>query len=273
MDAAAWLQIGTTWLLDAGFAWLVGSSCARHWMPKRGARPAEIASSLRHCDLAAVGLVATGTGVGLLATTAAMAGVGLREAAPMLWTMVCNTDYGRAACITLLAIAAIFLVRIADARGRASSTAVAGMLLAFALTRASMGHAGANGCWTIPLAADVLHFSAIGLWIGTVMVSAWFVLVDGRATTFCVHATDRYLKQMSQAALLAVVAITATGAYSSWNRVGTFDHLFNTDYGTTLLIKVGLVLVAIFLGAYNKLFGLPAAARSASGLRLVRTIL
>lgn len=176
-------------------------------------------------------------------------------------------------CVTILVRMALFLVRLAGGKGRGTNTTVATALAVFAVTRASMGHAGENGLWTISLAAEAVHFSANGLWTGAVMVSGWFVLSDARISMFAVHVTDRYLEVMSQAAMLAVVAINGTGIYSAWHRVETTEHLLNTAYGMTLLAKVGLVMAAIALGGYNKFVGLPAASRSSRRLSLVRAVL
>ena len=191
----------------------------------------------------------------------------------MFWTMISSTDYGRAGCITIIAMLALFLVRLAGGSGRGTTIAVAALLAVYAVTRASMGHAGEDGFWTINLAAEAVHLSAIAVWTGAVMVSGWFVLSAARVSPFAVHAADKYLTMMSEAAMLAVVAIIGTGIYSAWQRVGTTAHLLDTAYGMTLLAKVGLVLAAIALGGYNKFVGLPAASRSPRGLSLVRAVL
>jgi putative copper resistance protein D len=143
----------------------------------------------------------------------------------------------------------------------------------FTLARASMGHAGEGGYWTLALAAEVVHLAAIGVWSGAVFVSAWLVLREARVSTIGARAIERYLARMSHGALLAVAAIIVTGAYSAWQRVGSGDHLLHTAYGTTLLFKLGLVGTALALGGYNKFVGLPAAQRSSGGLRLVRNVL
>ncbi len=260
-------------LLNIGFSWLVGSWFSRRWMRSSGVGANDIEPALRKFDLAAAGLSAVGSASAMLAATAVMGGVGLREACPMFWTMVSATDYGRAGCVTILAMAALFLVRLVGGKGGATNAAVAAGMAVFAVTRASMGHAGENGFWTITVAAEAMHFSAIGVWTGAVMVSGWVVLSDSRVSMFPVHFTDRYLELMSQAAMFAVVAIIGTGFYSAWHRVGTTEHLLNTAYGLTLLAKVGLVLAAIALGGYNKFVGLPAASRSPRGLSLVRAVL
>lgn len=136
-----------------------------------------------------------------------------------------------------------------------------------------MGHAGEDGFRTIALAVESIHFFAIGLWTGAVMVSGWFVLHEARVKKFDTGSTDQYLELMSQAAMLAVVTIVATGIYSAWHRVGSYEHLVRTTYGVTLMVKVAMVLLAIALGGYNKFIGLPAASRSPRAIALVRVIL
>ncbi|ATD61930.1 copper resistance protein CopD [Janthinobacterium svalbardensis] len=273
MDAVSLLQIGSAFLLNAGFAWLVGSWFARYWIGANGTRRDSFEPALRKLDLLASGLSAVGSATALLAATAVMGGVGLREACPMFWMMVSSTDYGHAGSIATLAMTILFCIRWMGSAGRSSDIAVALTLTTFAVTRASMGHAGEEGFWTIALAAEAVHFSAIGLWTGAVLVSAWFALSEMRIAAFEIGAADRYLDLMSQAAMVAVIGIVVTGTFSAWHRVGTSNHLFHTSYGMTLLVKVSLVLMAIALGGYNKFFGLPFASRSHAGVRLVRVAL
>lgn len=260
-------------LLNAAFAWLLGAWFARHWMRASGMVTDDVEPALRRRDLAAAGVGVAGSAFGLLAATAVMGGIGLREAWPMLWTMVFTTDYGRAGLVALAAMTLLLLLRLGGRVGYASNIAAAALLALFAVTRASMGHAGEDGLWTVALAADAAHFSAIGLWTGTVMVSGWFVLNRARVRKLAAHAGDSYLGMMSQAATVAVVAMIGTGLYSAWHRVGTTTHLLHTAYGMTLLAKTGLAMAAIALGGFNKFWGLPAASGSSRGLDLVRVVL
>jgi len=273
MDAVALLQVGSALLLDTGFVWLVGSWLARRWLHASGVDRDGFEPALRKFDLAAAGLGVLGSAVAMLAATAAMGGVGLREACPMFWTMVSGTDYGHGGCLAMLAMLVVFALRLPRGTSRFRDRAVLLSLAIFAFTRSSMGHAGEDGLWSVALAAEVLHFSAIGVWMGAVMVSGWFVLDASRVVAFSADASGRYLTLMSQSALLAVIAIVGTGSYSAWQRVGTVAHLFGSAYGTILLVKIGLVLGAIALGGYNKFVGLPAASRSSRGLGVVRAVL
>jgi putative copper resistance protein D len=267
LDAVSLLQSGSAVLLNASFGWLLGSWCARRWL--RASAVEDFEPALRTFDQVAAGLALLASVSALLAATAVMGGVGLRQAIPTFWTMISATDYGQAGAVTVLALLGVLLARGVGAHWRGADHAAALALATFAVTRASMGHAGENGFWTINVAAEAVHLFAIGAWTGIVMVSGWFVLNDARVAALTAHASASYLNLMSRAAMLAVAALVATGAYSGWQRVGTPDNLVNTAYGTTLLVKAGLVLAAIALGGYNKFVGLPAAARSMHRVRSV----
>lgn len=272
MDAVSLLQTGSALLFNIGFCWLAGSWLARRWLAPGGAGPEGYGAALRKSDLLAAGLAIAGSAAALPAATAVMAGVGLREACPMVWMMLTTTAYGHAGGTALLAMLAVLAIRLRGA-GRAAEAAVLLALAVFAVTRASMGHAGENGYWTLPLAAETVHFAAIAVWTGAVLVSGWLVLRAPRVAGLGGAPITGYLDLMSRAAMLAVIAIVATGIYNGWHRVGAAEHLLHTGYGWTLLVKVALVLAAIAMGGYNKFVGLPAAARSARGVAVVGTVL
>lgn len=273
MDVVSLLQVGAAFVLNAGFAWLAGSWCARFWMQSNGASRRSFEPALGKADVLAAALCVIGSALALYAATAVMGGVGMAEAGPLFWTMLSGTDYGQSGSVAGLAMLALALARWMGAAGRLADVGAAAALLTFVLTRASMGHAGEEGFWTPALWAEAIHLGAIGVWTGAVLVSAWFAINDSRIAQLEAGGADRYLELMSHASALAVLAIFATGVYSAWHRVGSGEALFHTFYGAALLVKVGLVLAAIALGAYNKFFGMPAARRSQTGLRAVRTVL
>jgi putative copper resistance protein D len=269
LESVALLQVTSTWLVDFGFAWLVGSWLGRRWLLAAGVPATAYQPALRKLDIAAAALVIASSGAAFWAATAVMGGLPLGEAGSMLWTMLSTTSLGHSGAIGLVAIALLLLFR-ALYRASRGEAALLLLLAVFTVTRASMGHAGEEGFLSMPLAAESVHLFAIAVWVGMVMVSGWFVLdrvdVDRKMMS-------AYLDAMSNAAMFAVTAIVATGLYSAWHRVGTAEHLVGTGYGITLLVKVALVLFAIALGGYNKFIGLPAAANSAEGQRTVRFVL
>lgn len=282
MDPTGLLQTGSALLLNSGFAWLVGSWFARLWLPTGAMARSDAKSLLRWPDAIAAGLSLVGCIAGLWAATAVMAGSGLIEARTMVWMMLSRTDYGHAGSVTVVSMSVIFAIRLyrgnhhsnhSSHSSHSSHSFVVLILLAiFAVTRASMGHAGEAGFWSIAMAAETVHLWSIGLWVGVVAVSGWQVLGTTARDKLKLDDTH-YLDRMSRAAMGAVIAIAATGLYNAWLRVGTVGHLLDSNYGMTLLVKVALVCVAIALGGYNKVIGLPAAERSPQGLKHVRAVL
>lgn len=271
MDAVPLLQMVSAFVLNLGFTWLVGAWCARRWIA--GDAAPRYLPVLRRWDLAAAGLVMAASVLSLWAATAVMGGTGLGDATPMVWMMLTSTAYGHAGTISMLALVLLFGWRAAVAGNAASDIVPAAAMLIFAVARASMGHAGENGWISATMLAESVHYVGIGVWTGVVAVSGWLVLRVRGAAALAGHSASRYLDSMSLAATVALAAIIASGVYSAWHRVGATEHLLHTTYGLTLLLKIGLVLLAIALGGYNKLIGLPWASRSARGLLMVRRVL
>ncbi len=257
------LQISSAFLLVCGFSWLAGSWCVRRWLPS------DAGVQLRSLDLLAAGVAIAASVLSLLAATAVMGGTGLAEACGMFWVMVGSTAYGLSGSVAIAALLVVLTLRWLPRQSVGCEMAVAAAMLAFAATRASMGHAGEQGIWTVAMAAESIHLSAIAVWVGLVAVSGCCVL----SARMSAADRNRYLDSMSRTAMGAVAAIVVTGIYSGWHRVGVAENLINTDYGLILLSKVALVLAAIGIGGYNKFIGLPAASRSYQGVVTVRLAL
>ena len=272
MDAVALLQAGSAAFLNLGFTWLVGSWLARRWVPA-GIAPAHWLISLRRADIAALLLTLAASTAALWAASAVKAGVALADAGAMFRLMLTTTDHGHASCAAIAILFLLLGVRWPGKGGRLTETLTLMLLLAFAATRASMGHAGEGGWWRAPHLAETAHLVAIAVWTGAVLVSGWHALRPANVGMLPRAAMVQYLDRMSQAATVAVIVIAATGITSGWHRVGSGANLLHTWYGYTLLAKVALVLAAIALGGWNKFFGLPAAARSAAGIAIVRRVL
>lgn len=273
MDSVLGLQVGAVVALNAAFAWLVGSWLARRWLVASGIRRTDAEALLRSADIVAATLGVLGTGAMLWASAAVMGGVSLQEAKDVVWQMLTMTSIGRAGYISFFAIALVLVIRALRSTAAWREWTVLATLGLFAFVRASMGHAGENGYWTLPFAAEVIHLTAMGAWTGLVAVSAWKAMGNGAGQTDS-NRIAHYLESMSAAAMVAVVAVFVTGLFNAWNRVGTVDNLLASSlYTTALLVKLCFVSVALVLGGYNKVFGLARARHSAPGLESVRLVL
>ena len=272
MNFVPLVQAGSAVLLNASFAWLVGSLLARRWLAIAGGAEDTVEGAIRRYDLGSAGLGALASIGGMWAATAVMGGVNLSDARAMFWMMITTTDYGHAGCITLIAMMAVFVFRVVPVLGVAREWLVLAALTVFAVTRASMGHAGEDGWWTAAMASEAMHLIAIGVWAGVVFVSAW-TAVGSTKLGLPLAGTSRYLESMSQAAMAAVVVIVSTGIFNAWLRIGTPSNLLHGLYAGAFLVKVALVGIALLLGGYNKFYGMCEASKSYLGVQRVKFVL
>ena len=88
-----------------------------------------------------------------------------------------------------------------------------------------------------------VHFVAAGVWIGglaTLLIGLATLDADGRG---------RAARRFSAIALVAVVVLAASGVLRAIDEVGSWDALTSTTFGQAILVKSGLLLVLIGLGA------------------------
>lgn len=272
MDLVPLVQAGSALVLNACFAWLVGSMLARRWMAIAGGTEGTVDVTIRRYDLVAAGLGALASIGGMWAATAVMGGVSLPDARAMFWMMITTTDYGHAGCITLIAMMAVYFFRVVPFFGATREWLVLAALAVFAVTRASMGHAGEEGWWTAAMASETMHLIAIGVWAGVVFVSAW-TTVGSTALSLPLAGTSQYLESMSQAAMAAVFVIVVTGLFNAWLRIGTPSNLLHGLYAGAFLVKVALVGIALLMGGYNKFYGMGEASKSYLGVQRVKFVL
>jgi putative copper resistance protein D len=272
MYAVPVLQAASAALLNACFAWLIGSILARRWLAAAGASEATVEASLRQYDILVAAIGALAGVAALWAATAVMGGVDLLEAKAMFWMMVTTTDHGHAGCISIAALLAVCLLRAFPALRPIRETLVLGALAIFAVTRASMGHAGEDGWWSTAMASESTHLFAMGVWAGVVFVSAWAAVGSARLT-LSLSETSRYLEFMSKAAMAAVIVILGTGLFNAWQRIGTPANLLHGLYAGAFLFKMALVGTAVLLGGYNKFSGMRQASESSQGVQRVKFVL
>ncbi|MFI5372555.1 MAG: CopD family protein, partial [Candidatus Eisenbacteria bacterium] len=116
-----------------------------------------------------------------------------------------------------------------------------------------------------------IHMLAGGLWIGTlfmlVVVGLRDVLGSRLQTERRGSLAAKMVRGFSPLARAAVATLAVFGVITAWIHLGAIDRLWTTPYGTTLLVKLGVVLVVLGLGAWNWLrqrprLGSETAARS-----------
>lgn len=254
MEAGQALQFGSTWLLNIAFSLMLGLLSARHWLTDAeggwgGALRQRLEGLWRPAGLACL----AGQFAALWSAAAAMAGVAPAAAGPALLTMLGATAFGKAGLLGLACAAAMAAGGAALMRGAAGRGAALVLLALFALARAANSHAAEQGLASLGLLVEWIHLMCVALWLGAVCIGAWLVMRDKR------HAPVRYMERLSAAASLAIAGIVATGIYNSWHGLGSPAQALGNPYGTALIVKVTLVLLAAAMGGYNKFVAFPQA--------------
>jgi copper transport protein len=191
-----------------------------------------------------------------------------------LHTELLHTRYGHvwwlragatlAAGVVLLALVRSATRRSSRALGMAGFAAVEGVFLAYSLNSHGAALTSQSGLAT---AADFVHLSATGLWLGG--LAQFVITVPGalrgleaeRRLRFLAAAVPRF----STLALGSVAVIVATGVYQAVRQLPGWDAFTDTGYGRTLLLKLLLFLPVLALAALNLLVIKPALRRAACG--------
>lgn len=203
--------------------------------------------------------------------------------------------YGRALGIRLiLVIIALFVftailgnLRENNRRLPVVASATWGVLaVALAATWGFADHAGAGMQVPLSLVSDIIHLSAVAIWLGGLTMLATIVLrrpgpaLPRQARSRADRKKDQAAQDVVQAverfsplALACVGAILLTGTYQAWRDVGSWLALFDTTYGRLLLIKIAAMSALIGLGYLARIriaaMRAPAPAARVSVMQLV----
>lgn len=159
-----------------------------------------------------------------------------------------RTNYGRMLCLRLV-IAAVLGVLMARARstGRPARWLEATWVLAglgTALTFSASGHAVAGFAPWLTMASGALHLAASAVWMGgIVVVLAVLLPMAGDAEVIA------GLRRFSRIAMTSVGVIAVSGTYQAWREIREWDALWDSRYGTLVLIKIAAFVVLVGLGA------------------------
>src|SRR5207244_4605819 len=131
-----------------------------------------------------------------------------------------------------------------------------GLALAFVSGLSLSGHSAvdAGASWKSQL-ADWAHLSAACLWIGgliQLVFVVWPLMPELRRDAFLAF---------SRLATVCVGVLLLAGLHLALLRLPQLNDLWTTGYGKVLLVKIGLVSLALAWGGLHKLVAVPAVAR------------
>jgi len=234
----------------------------RRATPPEEARAAAAARARRIGIAAAVaGLLAGLAGIVLQGATAA--GVSAWSALdPGVLGDVLETRFGRVWLLRDVAFAVLGIL-LALARPVWLLLAIAAAFLAVA--PGLSGHAANAHPAAVLLPLDVLHVVAMSLWMGG--LAALLLVVPAATRALDPAGRTRLLAALllrfSPLALACVVTLVATGLVQSILHVEELSALTGTGFGRAVLVKAGLLVLLIGLGAAQRRRIIPALRRLA----------
>jgi len=173
------------------------------------------------------------------------------------------TRFGRAFVAMTLAFALVLaLVYLAWLVDRVEFLVPAFVLaLVFAGGLSFSGHDAVDpgSSWKTEI-ADWIHIDSASLWIGGLATMGgllWFEAPQLRSPAFA---------RFSRLATVLIALVLAAGIYLSVVRLPHLHDLWTAGYGHVLLVKIGLVCVALVWGALHKFVVGPAVGRGDAGL-------
>lgn len=152
----------------------------------------------------------------------------------------------RLALLAALALLLPALLRPRPLSERPPTWAMAGggvLAAAIAFTFGLVGHASTGPQVPAALASNLIHVTAMSVWIGGLVLLITCLTARARADTLA-----GVLPRFSRTAFTCVAVIVATGAYQTWRDVGTFGGFPHTLYGRLLMAKIAGVVVLVALG-------------------------
>jgi copper transport protein len=117
------------------------------------------------------------------------------------------------------------------------------------LVPGASGHPSQTSPRGFALTLDWLHLASGSLWLGGLagLLVLWRSLPAATRVAGLVIAVPRF----SAVALASVLVLTGSGTAAAYLHLPTLATLWQTSYGQAILVKVGLLLVAIVLASFN----------------------
>lgn len=236
-------------------------------------------TALRHgaarVGLVSVACVGLAAGLRLIAQSYAMHPPGQTFDLRLIGAMLTSTVWGWGWLLQLVAVIVAIAGFLSLVRG-GQGWGLAGVgVIAMAFTPALSGHAASAPALTgLALFADGLHVIGAGGWLGSLLlvllvgIPAALRLGDDKRGAAVVALVSAF----SPTALVFAGLAAATGVFSAWLHLGgAAPALWQSTYGQTLLLKLALLFVVAFTGAYNWLRVKPTLGTDGSTSRLRRS--
>lgn len=110
----------------------------------------------------------------------------------------------------------------------------------------------------VAILADWVHFMAVSIWVGGLFyfsaVAMEMIRAASKGDPVQTHRLlSLLLPRFSILATISLGIIGITGIYMAWIHIHDFEFLFQTAYGTSLIVKLSAAVPMIALGGYHQL--------------------
>jgi putative copper export protein len=177
-----------------------------------------------------------------------MTGAGMTAVLHAVPAILTHTHFGQIWLVRFTLLAGALCLAGSTARGMRTATLV--MALGTAFTTTVTGHAGDWGDLSLSAAIDYVHVVASSMWVGGLL--SLVILGNRSAAGWAPEQFRTTALRFSRLAGWSLLAVILSGSYNAWVQVATPSGLWTTTYGRVLCIKLGIVLVLIWLGAVSR---------------------
>jgi putative copper export protein/methionine-rich copper-binding protein CopC len=171
----------------------------------------------------------------------------------LLSAMVFQTGWGKAWLAQTVAAIGILVASLIKTEDRLESwfSAAAFAVIAGA-TPAFSGHAAAvQQMAIVPVLDDAVHVIAAAAWLGTLAVMLLAAVPVALRSADGVRACAALVNAFSPFALTMAGLAVFTGGLNAFMHISAIPEFWTTPYGRVLSLKIGVVILAITMGAYN----------------------
>jgi copper transport protein len=157
-----------------------------------------------------------------------------------------------------LVLALLFLAWLLDRTELLVPASVLSLLFAGGLSWSGHDALDPGSSWKTAI-ADWVHIAAASIWIGglaTMVGLVWYGAPGLRRAAFL---------SFSRMATVLIALVLAAGTYLSIVRLPHLHDLWTERYGQVLVVKIGLVCVALLWGAFHHFVVAPALERADTG--------
>jgi copper resistance protein D len=262
----SFLHIIPEWIELVTLTFCIGLLVCRLWVSTLPARTGfieqeNIISGIRRLLGVCVTLMIISSGANVIWRAMEMSGRPLSAVFPVLPTVIFRTHLGRAWLIRIGALLLLSITLMASGRRSGShrfTYFMIGIAVIITMTESASGHASDRGDFSVSEIMDFLHLIAACVWGGGLFALSFVILPKLTRTsdnpTALIADVGRRFSRLAGIAI-AIVAITAL--YNSWSNVGSFEALYKSSYGWTVLAKIALFLLLVLLGAFNRYVSVP----------------